>query len=205
MSSDSCTVFFLEENLVAYTNVGGRYLNVYLRVLMPVSLPWPGCCPKQIWKLNQYQRWTSVWESAIKGCEFLLLLTLFQCSKLLLTETNVSHPCLVTVSSCTLCFLSWSPFVLFHLPIPTDCRTVLAEYTLLLTKVEELQFYCVWVSPPPLFLCTEKYSLTSALFSWQERWVAPVCWPAIVPDGYLFWQPVVVCQLPLTGCCSESL
>lgn len=29
MNSDSCTVFFLEENLVAYTNLGGRYPNVY--------------------------------------------------------------------------------------------------------------------------------------------------------------------------------
>lgn len=78
-------------------------------------------------------------------------------------KTNVSHPCLVTVSSCTLCLLSWSLFVLFHLPIPTDYRTVLAEYTLLLTKVKELQFYCVGF-PLPLFLCMKKYSLTSAWF-----------------------------------------
>lgn len=112
-------------------------------------------------------------------------------------KTNVSHPCSVTVSSCTSCFLSWSLFVLFHLPIPTDSKTVLAEYTLLLTKVEELHFYCVDF-PLPLFLCMEKYNLTSALFSWQERWVAPVCWPAIIPcfDSLLLcfsylWQTVV--------------
>lgn len=139
-----------------------------------------------------------------QGLWVLVTVDLVSVFEIVIVIKTVSHPCLVTVSSCALRFLSWSLFVLFHLPIPPDYRTVLAQQTLLLTKVKELQFYGVSF-PLPFFLHMENESLTSALFSWQEKWVAPVCWPAIVPDGYLFRQPVVVCQFPLTGCCSENL
>jgi len=81
----------------------------------------------------------------INGCEFLLLLTLFQCLKLLLIPTSACLPCLVNDSSYALCLLSCS----FSAPIPADCGVGLAEYTLSLTKVEELHFCCVGFPPSP--------------------------------------------------------
>lgn len=59
----------------------------------------------------------------------------------------------------------------------------------LLRGVSPLTFSSIWKNT---------VSLVLQLFSWQDRGVASVYWPAIVRDGYLFCQPAIVCQVPLT-------